>query len=574
MKRTTRIMMVISVFAAMLMTQIIPAYAGDGPSAAISAGNGVTFAIKGDGSLWGYGNQDRNVLGVAFQDTVALDSREGLKAKDIVMVPMKIMDNVKSVVTNEDDSFAIKKDDSLWAWGANDGNFGNGSGRSSALPVKIMDGVKMVATEKEYTLIIKTDGSLWGTGQLPGKMAGFDGSTINEFKPVLAGEKFKFISVCGYYAMAIKENGELWGWGNNEYAALGTGNTAEIPSPVKIMDNVAFVSSDSFSSMVVREDGSLYMSGTGYNGKFYDGKSVVNKINGNGVVKSPMKIMDNVLYAESNGSRWLVVKRDNTLWGWGSDGQFGLLGVYAKDTMIPTKLMDNVSYISAGPRHLVVQKTDRTVWTAGQNAAGGIAGHEAAYKSYGFQQDLTGLMDAPAPWALQEVNAAIEKGLVPTELQSDYQKPITRKEFSKLVVTMIEKKSGKAIGNFVTDKGLAIPAQSPFTDVNDPYVSAAFSLSIVNGIGNDLFDPNKTINRQEAAKMLTATATALGYQTDAEAPRFDDEGQIDSWAKPYIGYMVQIGVMKGSDNRFDPKGTYVRQMAFITMNRIFENLKQ
>ena len=73
--------------------------------------------------------------------------------------------------------------------------------------------------------------------------------------------------------------------------------------------------------------------------------------------------------------------------------------------------------------------------------------------------------------------------------------------------------------------------------------------------------------------MLTATATALGYKTDAAMPVFDDGDKIDQWAKPYIGYMVEIGVMKGSNNRFDPKGTYVRQMAIVTMNRIFDNLE-
>ena len=461
---------------------------------------------------------------------------------------------VKSVVSNERTSFAIKNDNSLWAWGINLGKYGNGSKTGSTVPVKIMDGVDMVATEANYTLIIKTDGSLWGTGQIPGMISGFDGTTIYEFQPIMAGETFKFISACGYYSMAIKENGELWGWGNNDYGALGTGDLEGVETPVKIMDNVAFVSTDSFSSMIVREDGALYMCGSGYNSNFYDGQTVVSKINGDGLVKSPMKIMDNVLYADSNGSRWMVVKRDNTLWGWGSDNQFGLLKSFSKNTMIPAKLMSNVSYVSAGPRHIAVLKTDQTLWTGGQNAYGGIAGYEAANKSYPFQQDMTGIMDAPAPWALEEVNAAIEKGLVPTELQNDYLKPITRKEFSKLVVTMIEKKSGKDIADYIEEKGLSMPEVSPFTDVNDAYVNAAYSLLIVNGIGNDLFDPNKTINRQEAAKMLTATATALGYKTDAAMPVFDDNAMISQWANPYIGYMVEIGVMKGSNNRFDPEG--------------------
>ncbi len=555
MKKIIGIVMSGFLLAAMIATPE-PVFATDGPTAVISAGNGVTFAVQKDGSLWGYGNPKAGL---------------GIDSADTIQTPVKIMDQVKSAVTNDGTSFAIKKDDTLWAWGDNAGKFGNGASDDSITPVKVMDDVKLAAVEKEYTLVIKTDGSLWGTGQVPGKLPGLAGTTVYEFQPIMEGETFKFISVCGYYAMAVKENGELWAWGDNAYGALGTGNAdEEVPMPVKVMDQVAFVSANSFNSMIVREDGALYMAGIGYNGQFYNGAEVVKKINGDGIVRSPLKIMDSVLYASNNGNRWLVVKRDNTLWGWGADSQFGLFG--SNQSMLPSKLMDKVSYISGGSRHLAVLRTDQTLWTGGQNATGGIAGHEAAYKSYPLQQDLKNIMDAPAAWALQEVNEAIAKGLVPSEMQSDYSKPITRKEFSKLVVTMIEKKSGKTIDQFIADKGLSMPEQTPFTDVDDHYVNSAYSLAIVNGIGHGLFDPDKTINRQEAAKMLTATATALGYKTDASMPHFTDEASIDEWAKPYIGYMNEIGVMKGSSGKFDPKGTYVRQMAFITMNRIFEKL--
>ena len=558
MKKTFKSIVWTFVFVAMMTMQVAPAFATDGPSAVISAGKGLTFVIKKDGSLWGYGSATGGV---------------GTGNTDTIISPVKVMDDVKSVVTNDMTSFCIKKDNSLWAWGVNGGKFGDGSSKKSDVPVKVLEDVEMVASETNYTLIIKTDGSLWGTGNVPGTLPGFDGTTIYEFKPIMPGETFKFISVCGYYAMVIKENGELWGWGNNDYSALGISGVETIKVPEKLMEQVAFVSTSSFNSMIVREDGSLYMSGTGYNGNFYDGKTVVNKINGDGIVRTPIKIMDNVLYAQTSGNRWMVVKKDGTLWGWGSDSQFGILSPLTKNTMIPVKLMSDVSYISSGTRHLIVLKKDQTLWTGGQNASGGIAGHEAAYKSYPLQLDVKDVMDAPAAWAFNDVKEAIEKGLIPTELQSDYAKPLTRKEFAKLVVTLIEKKSGKSINDFVTEKGLIIPTQTPFTDVDDFYVNAAFSLSILSGVGNNMFAPDKSINRQEAAKMLTSTAEVLGYKTDASMPIFDDVDQISSWAKPYIGYMFEIGVMKGANNRFDPKGTYVRQMAFVTMNHIFDNLK-
>lgn len=560
MKRKICLLTAAILLMSLLLTQPMEVLATDGPSTVISGGEGVTFAIKKDGSLWGYGSVGGGKLGV--------------ESEEAVLTPVKIMEDVRSVVTSDRTTFAIKRDGSLWAWGENFGKFGNGTTKYSLTPVKVMEGVKMVASSSEYTLIIKTDGSLWGSGSIPGEIPGFNGNNMNDFNQLMVGEQFKFISANSYFAMVIKENDELWGWGNNSYAALGTGNTEGVKNPVKIMENVAFVSTDSFSSMIVTKDSILYMCGSGYNGLFYDGKTVVNAINGDGLVKTPIKIMDNVLYADSEGNRWFVVKRDNTLWGWGSDGQFSLFKRYTDTEMIPSKLASQVAYISAGSRHIVVLKTNQTLWTAGQNASGGIAGHPTAYENYDFQQDMTDIMDAPEPWAQQEVDAAIINGLVPGELQSDYKKPISRKEFAKLVINMIEKKTGQTYSDYIESKGLKISESSPFTDVDDIYVTAAFSLSIVSGVGNNKYDPDKTINRQEAAKMLTATATALGYDTEAALPSFNDVAKIDNWAKPYIGYMVEIGVMKGvSGNNFDPKGTYVRQMAFVTMNRIYNNLQ-
>ena len=43
---------------------------------------------------------------------------------------------------------------------------------------------------------------------------------------------------------------------------------------------------------------------------------------------------------------------------------------------------------------------------------------------------------APSPWAEAEINEAISAGLVPEELQTDYQQDITREEFAHLAVQL------------------------------------------------------------------------------------------------------------------------------------------
>ena len=60
--------------------------------------------------------------------------------------------------------------------------------------------------------------------------------------------------------------------------------------------------------------------------------------------------------------------------------------------------------------------------------------------------------------------------------------------------------------------GYTIPEglQTPFTDIDDDYVTAAYTIGIVSGVGNDMFNPDSAITRQEAAVMLNNLAYMEG----------------------------------------------------------------
>lgn len=563
-RRLSCLLLSLCLFTGLFPATALKASAADTPSAIVAASNGATYAVKADGTLWVYGGGDVGRLGTGSTADV--------------LQPVKVMDNVKSVIAEERTALVLDRNNTLWACGDNAGKYGNGDKADSTTFVRVLDGVMMAAVNTTGTLAIKSDGSLWGTGQLPGVLPDFNG-TVYQWQPIMAGETFSHIALCGYYALAVKSDGSLWAWGDNAYGAFGTGSLEKAPLPVKVMDDVAFATADPFSSLVVRKDGTLWMSGSGYNGKTWDGTRVVSDINGDGIIRSYTKIMDNVLYADSNGTRWFAVKRDNTLWGWGGDQQFGLFSAVAGDDMVPAKLLDGVLYVSAGNRHLAVLRTDLTLWTGGQNPNGGIAGRAFAYKEWPLQQDMTGLADAPAPWALAEVREAEYRRLVPPALQSEYTKTVTRKEFCILAVTLIEQTRQMTIDAYLSQRGLTRPAQSPFTDIGaldtaaQDDILAAYALGVVAGTSPTTFDPAKPITREQAAKMLTAAARALDQQTDAALPAFADGARIAGWAKPFIGYVVDAKVMGGvGGNRFDPAGGYQRQQAYVTMVRLYRKV--
>ena len=81
-------------------------------------------------------------------------------------IPIKIMDNVKSVSIYDVCSAAITEDGSLYTWGRNYyGQLGNGTRTESLIPIKIMDNVKSVSLGDNHSAAIKEDGSLYTWGR-------------------------------------------------------------------------------------------------------------------------------------------------------------------------------------------------------------------------------------------------------------------------------------------------------------------------------------------------------------------------------------------------------------------------
>lgn len=182
--------------------------------------------------------------------------------------------------------------------------------------------------------------------------------------------------------------------------------------------------------------------------------------------------------------------------------------------------------------------------------------------------------DEPSSWALAEVNEAIENELIPMHMQSNYTDPITREDFCELVVYFIETYAEMGMPAFTTSKTLMPLEETPFSDIDSLNVNSANVLGIANGYPDGTFKPLDSIERQAAAKMLAATAFALGYKTDdAAVTSFSDQSTIGSWATSYINYVYDLGIMNGvGENNFDPHGTYQRQMAYMTINRLYNNL--
>ena len=170
----------------------------------------------------------------------------------------------------------------------------------------------------------------------------------------------------------------------------------------------------------------------------------------------------------------------------------------------------------------------------------------------------TDVLERPSTWAATEVNAAVSAGLVPQTLQSRYTQAATRAEFCALAVALYENVKGE------------IKGRSTFTDTNDANVQKAAFIGVVGGVGNNRFDPNARLTREQAAAMLARLADAVGKPFPKQAATFTDNSEISSWALEAVGKTQAAGIMGGvGDNRFTPQDPYTREQSIVTLMRLW-----
>lgn len=173
--------------------------------------------------------------------------------------------------------------------------------------------------------------------------------------------------------------------------------------------------------------------------------------------------------------------------------------------------------------------------------------------------------ETPSSWAAADVSAAISAGLVPMYLRDDYTQPITRAEFCSLGTALYEACTGREIE---TLEGLY------FDDTIDLDVLKMASLGVVNGVGDGMFDPDATLNREQAAAILARLAEKLGCFLEKTPASFADSASVSDWAAEAVGQMQASGIMGGTGNHeFSPKNGYTREQSMLTILRLF-NLVQ
>ncbi len=171
-----------------------------------------------------------------------------------------------------------------------------------------------------------------------------------------------------------------------------------------------------------------------------------------------------------------------------------------------------------------------------------------------------------SPWAEKELVSYYLRTYYPAALCSDYQQPITRAEFAKLLELLVSS---------IPQENRPYRYPGSFEDVAEsPYwfsIIYTTARGLFEGTSATTFSPDATLTREQTAKLLCTLLEffRVGAAVDAEAVSFADAGTVSSWATQYVDRAVRSGLMQGDGVNFNPKQPVSREMAAVLLERVF-----
>lgn len=252
--------------------------------------------------------------------------------------------------TSANEAIYITSDDEVFVFGLNCSNcLGTGDSLSTIVPKKLdfLSGRKVVSLSYgsgPHILLATADGELFAWGHNSYSQLG-NGTTNQGLAPVLVSasllnKKVTKVACGSHHSMALTDSGEVYAWGYNNCGQVGSGSTANQPTPRRVssclQSKVAVsVVCGQTSSLAVMDNGEVY--GWGYNGNGQLGLGN----NGNQLTPCRLVALQDLCVQQivSGYAHTLALTDEGLLYAWGAN-TYGQLGTGNKNNQLsPVQIM-------------------------------------------------------------------------------------------------------------------------------------------------------------------------------------------------------------------------------------------
>ena len=490
----------------------------------------------------------------------------------------------------------IDENGDLWVWGSNwQGQIGNGGQgdvtisepfgdgnpehiityKLQTTPVKVLSDVVSVSCGYDFTAAIRSDGSLWmwgdnrlgqlGNGRVgDAKFRQMDGSLdIVQTTPVKIMDDVVSVSCGSAHACAVKSDGSLWAWGHNVYGPVGNGgkgneivigwgNELTVQTvPVKIMDDVIAADCAEYYTAALKKDGTLWLWGTYHQDIF-----------SSTMQPTPVNIRSNVAAFWCNPNSYLTYVDNN--------GTMSTLEDEAKSSvMSDVKAVRRFSLMGGG----AILQSNCTLWMWGSNSYGAQGtGQPASGMDAIYNYTPIKLMDNVSAVSCGLANVAViksdgsvwcwgynENGEVGNgktgELIDGSISQLTPYQLSGITAKLPESTT-----IVVPDKPSAWAEQQVADAINDGLVPEHMQSGYTEPISRaDVAQMFINLIEKSSGKTIETVIKENGATVSSAFTDTNDTAVL---------YANALGIINGvEENRFDPDGLLTRAQCAVIINR-------
>ena len=283
-----------------------------------------SLALQPNGTLWAWGRNTYGQLGNTTNN--GTDNANPTPAQVGAAV-------YTHLAAGQYHSLGLRGDGTLWAWGDNIyGQLGNatntGTDTANPTPTQVAGTYTQLAAGLSHSLALQADGSLlaWGHNLL-GQLGSSTNSGTNTANPTplpVAGTYVQLVAGANH-SLGLRADGTLWAWGNNDRGQLGTTvgfMSTPVTSPTQATGTYVQIAAGGFHSLGLTASGTLYAWGSNDTGQLSNAAPTGSGTN----INAPTLVTGTYSQVSAGNAHSLALRADGTLWAWGnnSNGQLGI----------------------------------------------------------------------------------------------------------------------------------------------------------------------------------------------------------------------------------------------------------